>query len=212
MYNTIYELPDPPKPELSGLLNLLGVEASDILEHLNTLIKNKRKMLSLNKSRKIIILMILKMPLIFSIVEKIVISIKQLNFYPRAMKIENLLHFYCLIRDRIQWQITVCQFTLKVETFSIKISMLMKISVFYLLNRMIRQPQYQNEFLTVIVLKSTRRVFYHGFQWTMLKNLIYTLIKMQNICSIDLMIILKRLVGKKQTIKHTSKVKIFNWS
>ena len=100
--NTIYELPGPPKPELGGLLNLLGVEASDILEHLNTLIKNKRKMLSLNKSRKIIILMILKMPLIFSMVEKIVISIKQLNFYPRVMKIENLLHFYCLIRDRIQ--------------------------------------------------------------------------------------------------------------
>ena len=38
---------------------------------------------------------------IFSMVEKIVISIKQLNFYRRAMKIENLLHFYYVIRDRI---------------------------------------------------------------------------------------------------------------
>ena len=28
-------------------------------------------------------------------------SIKQLNFYQRAMKIENSLHFYYLIRDRI---------------------------------------------------------------------------------------------------------------
>ena len=34
---------------------------------------------------------------IFSMVEKIVISIKQLNFYHRAMKIDNLLHFYLLI-------------------------------------------------------------------------------------------------------------------
>ena len=40
----------------------------------------------------------------------------------------------------------------------------------------------------------------------MLKNLIYTQMKMQNICSIGLMIILKRLVEKK-TIKNTLKVK-----
>ena len=60
--DTIYQLPNPPKLELGdGFLNLLGVEADDILEQ-NILIKNKRKMLSLNKSRKIIILTTLKIP------------------------------------------------------------------------------------------------------------------------------------------------------
>ena len=132
-------------------------------------------MQSLNRSRKIIILMKLKMSLIkvlsftsqiVSMMEKIVISIK--HFYQNFNTNEN----------------------------------------FYLLNRTIRQPQNQNEFLTLIYLKSTRRVFYHCFQLTMLKNLIYTLIKMQNIYSIDLMIALKRLTDKNKPSSITQKLKI----
>ena len=46
-----------------GLLNSLGVEADDILEQ-KFVIKNNKKMQSLNRSRKIIILMKLKMSLI----------------------------------------------------------------------------------------------------------------------------------------------------
>ena len=89
-----------------------------------------------------------------------------------------------------------------------KMSMQMKISiVFYLHHRTISKLQYQKEFFTVIVLKSMYRVFYFHFQLTMLKNWIYTPIKMQNICPIDLMITLKRLVEKKQIAKHTLKVK-----
>ena len=59
--NTIYESPDPPKLELGdGLLNSLGVEADDILEQKFVNQKQQEDMLSLNKSRKNIILMRLK--------------------------------------------------------------------------------------------------------------------------------------------------------
>ena len=85
----------------------------------------------------------------------------------------------------------------------------MKISTtFYLLNRTIRQSQYQNEFLTVIALKRTRRVFYYRFQLTMLEKLIYTLIKMQNISSIDLMITLKHLVEENKPSSIPQRLKI----
>ena len=59
--DTIYELPDPARLEL-GLLNSLGVEADDILEE-KYVNKKQEEMLSLNKSRKIIILTKLKMSL-----------------------------------------------------------------------------------------------------------------------------------------------------
>ena len=59
--NTSYESPDPPKLELGdGLLNSLGVEADDILEQKFVNQKQQEDMLSLNKSRKNIILMRLK--------------------------------------------------------------------------------------------------------------------------------------------------------
>ena len=61
MDNTIYELPDRPKPELGdGLLNSLGVEADDILEQK---IGNKRQQEDAvhEQIRKITILMKLKM-------------------------------------------------------------------------------------------------------------------------------------------------------
>ena len=61
--DTIYELPDPARLELGdGLLNSLGVEADDILEE-KYVNKKQEEMLSLNKSRKIIILTKLKMSL-----------------------------------------------------------------------------------------------------------------------------------------------------
>ena len=88
--DTIYELPDPPKLELTdGFLNLLGVEAHVILEQKFTNKKNQEDAV-LKKSGKTIILMRLKTLLIrqlflasyiFSMLAKIVISIKQLNFY-----------------------------------------------------------------------------------------------------------------------------------
>ena len=61
MDNTIYELPDRPKPELGdGLLNSLGVEADDILEQK---FGNKRQQEDAvhEQIRKITILMKLKM-------------------------------------------------------------------------------------------------------------------------------------------------------
>ena len=63
MDNTIYELPDRPKPELGdGLLNSLGVEADDILEQK---FGNKRQQEDAvhEQIRKITILMKLKMVL-----------------------------------------------------------------------------------------------------------------------------------------------------
>ena len=61
MDNTIYELPDRPKPELGdGLLNSLGVEADDTLEQK---FGNKRQQEDAvhEQIRKITILMKLKM-------------------------------------------------------------------------------------------------------------------------------------------------------
>ena len=61
--DTIFELPDPPKLELGdGLLITLGVEADDILEQ-KFVNQKQQEVLSLNKSRKNITLMKLKMPL-----------------------------------------------------------------------------------------------------------------------------------------------------
>ena len=84
-----------------GLLNSLSVKADDILEQ-KFVIKNNKKMQSLNRSRKIIVLMKLKMSLIkvlsftsliVSMMEKIVISIK--HFYQNFNTNEN---FYLLNR------------------------------------------------------------------------------------------------------------------
>ena len=105
---TIYELPDPPRLELvNGLLNSLGVHADNILD---------QKFVNRKQQEDAIFEQIKEeynfdeikdafdeatVPhQIFSMVGRIVILTRSLNFYRRAMKIENLLHFY-LIRDKV---------------------------------------------------------------------------------------------------------------
>ena len=94
---TIYELPDPPRLELvNGLLNSLGVHADNILDQKFEQIKEEYNFDEIKDAFDEA-----TVPhQIFSMVGRIVILTRSLNFYRRAMKIENLLHFY-LIRDKV---------------------------------------------------------------------------------------------------------------
>ena len=110
MDNTIYELPDPPKPELGdGLLNSLRFEADDILEQkfgnkkqqedaVHELIK---KDYNFDEIKNAFDQGAVPHQIDFFIKGRIVILTKQLNFYHLPMKTENLQYFYYVIRDRI---------------------------------------------------------------------------------------------------------------
>ena len=108
--DTIYELSDPPKLELGDcLLNSLGVEAYDILEQ-KFVNKTQQEDAVLEQIKEDYNFDGIKDAFDEGAVPHQVDffyggqnsnSIKQFNFYQRAMKIDNLLRFYYLIRDRI---------------------------------------------------------------------------------------------------------------
>ena len=110
MDNTIYELPDPPKPELGdGLLNSLGVKADDILEQKfgnkkqqeDAVHEQIKKDSNFDEIRNAFDEGAVPHQIDFFIKGRIVILTKQLNFYHPPMKTENLQYFYYVIRDRI---------------------------------------------------------------------------------------------------------------
>ena len=105
---TIYELPDPPRLELvNGLLNSLGVHADNILDQKfvnkkqqeDAIFKQIKEEYNFDEIKDAFDEATVPHQ-IFSMVGRIVILTRSLNFYRRAMKIENLLHFY-LIRDKV---------------------------------------------------------------------------------------------------------------
>ena len=107
--DTIYELPDPPKLELGdGLLNSLGAEADDILDQQFVNIKQQEDAVLEQIKEDYNFVEIKDVfdegavhdQLDFFYSGKRVNSIGLLNFYHQAMKIENLFHFYYLVRDR----------------------------------------------------------------------------------------------------------------
>ena len=110
MDDTIYELPYPPKLELGdGLLDPLGVEADDILEQTfinkkqqeHAIFKQIKEYYNFDEIKDAFDEGVVPHQLDFSMVEKIVTSIKQFNFFCQLIKIENLWHFYNLTRNKI---------------------------------------------------------------------------------------------------------------
>ena len=110
MDDAIYELPDPTKLELGdSLLNLLGVEADDILEQKyvnkkqeeDAVLEQIKEDYNFDEIKDAFDEGVVPHQLDFSMVEKIVTSIKQFNFFCQLIKIENLWHFYNLTRNKI---------------------------------------------------------------------------------------------------------------
>ena len=89
--------------------NSLGDEADDILDQKfvnnkqqeNAILEQIKEKYNYDQIRNTFNEAAVPTSHIFSVVEKIVISTRQLKFYRQAMKTENLLHFYYLIRDKI---------------------------------------------------------------------------------------------------------------
>ena len=193
--DTIFELPDHPRLELGdGLLNSLVVEVDDILEQKyvnkkqeeDAVLEQIKEDYNFDEIKDAFDEGVVPHQLDFFYGGENSNFNQAIEFLSPSNKNREFIAF--LLSDQGQHLMRNSSLSIHIESgdifynydiFFSKISTLMKFStIFYLLNRTIRQPQYQNEFLTLIFLNSTRRIFYHRFQLTMLKNLIYTLIKM----------------------------------
>ena len=116
--DTIYELPNPPKLELAdGLLNSLGVQADDIFEQ--KFLKKQREDAVPEQIKEDYNFHEIKDALDEgAILHQLDFSYggensnfnQAIKFLLPRMKIENLLHFYYLIRDNWKWRYFLSKF------------------------------------------------------------------------------------------------------